>query len=243
MVLNNYRHLLPRFINGPTRWCIKRKITPNQISIIGFVVSLLAGITFAFPNIFLYNYSIIVGNLWWWWACVPPWLFFLSGYIDVLDGSVARKTGTASKYGAFLDSTLDRIADSASLLGLMVGGIIWPWNVTVNYFIGFTSLSIMFLISYTRSRAELEGVVMKGIGFMERAERYFIMIFIFVIEWAVFAIEEKYFGGSQTRWVFPALFIIYTLLCAQTLFQRFMWTYKSLNGPQTGALPDKVSGS
>ncbi|MHA1520740.1 MAG: CDP-alcohol phosphatidyltransferase family protein, partial [Promethearchaeota archaeon] len=223
MVLNNYRHLLPRFINGPTNFCIKRKITPNQISIIGFVFSVLAGITFAFPQIFLYNHSVIVGNLWWWWACIPPWLFFFSGYIDVLDGSVARKTGTASKYGAFLDSTLDRIADAVTLLGLMVGQMIWPWNITVNYLIGFTTLSIMFLISYTRSRAELEGVEMKGIGFMERAERYFLMIFIFVIEWAVFAIEEQFFGGAKTRWVFPTLFIIYTLLCTQTLIKRFTW--------------------
>ena len=241
MVLNNYRHLLPRFINGPTQWCIKRKITANQISIFGFVVSIFAGITFAFPRIFLYNYSVIVGNLWWWWACVPPWLFFFSGYIDVLDGSVARKTGTTSKYGAFLDSTLDRIADAVTLLGLMVGGIIWPWNITVNYLIGFTSLSIMFLISYTRSRAELEGVEMKGIGFMERAERFFIIIFIFVIEWVVFAIEEQFFGGAKTRWVFPALFIIYTLLCAQTLIQRFLWTYKALHTPQTSALSREVT--
>ncbi|MHA1521243.1 MAG: hypothetical protein ACTSRK_13750 [Promethearchaeota archaeon] len=49
--------------------------------------------------------------------------------------------------------------------------------------------------------------------------------------------------GAKTRWVFPTLFIIYTLLCAQTLIQRFMWTYKSLNGTQTNALPDKVSSS
>lgn len=237
MVLNNYRHLLPRFINGPTRWCIKHNITPNQISIVGFLVSIAAGITFAFPNTFLYNYSYITQNFWWWWACVPPWLFFLSGYIDVLDGSVARKSGNATKYGAFLDSTLDRIADAVSTMGLMFGGIIWPWNSVINYLIGFISLSIMLMISYTRSRAELEGVEMKGIGFMERAERYFIIIFIYVVAWAVFAIEEKHFGGAKTQWVFPALFIVYTLLCLQTLLQRIHWTYKSLHDSNPSPTP------
>ncbi|MHA1776044.1 MAG: CDP-alcohol phosphatidyltransferase family protein [Promethearchaeota archaeon] len=228
MVLNNFRYLLPKFVNGPSRWCIKKKITPNQLSLFGFILSVLAGVAFAFPNVFLYNYSYITNNIWWWWACVPPWLFFISGYIDVLDGTVARNSGMVSKYGAFLDSTLDRIADAVSLIGLMVGGIIWPWDKTINYLIGFISLTIILMISYTRSRAEIEGLSMKGIGFMERAERFFLLIFIYVIEWAVFAIEEKFGNGHQTLWVFPVLFLIYTAFCTLTLIQRILFSYKNL---------------
>ena len=87
---------------------------------------------------------------------------------------VARKTGQTSKFGGFLDSTLDRISDSVIVLGLIWSGeMIWPWDFKINCLIGFISMGTMLLISYTRSRAEIEGVIMKGIGFMERAETRF----------------------------------------------------------------------
>ena len=229
MVLNNYRHLLPRFVDGPVNWCVKKNITPNQISVAGFLVSCLAAITYAFPQLFLYKYFIITPQLWWHLAWIPPVLFFLGSYIDVLDGSLARKTNQASKFGAFLDSTLDRISDAVVILGLLYSEMIWPWNDKINNLIAFVCLSTMLLISYTRSRAELEGVVMKGIGFMERAERIFILIGGYLLEWMVFAIEEQFYGGRQTEWVFPVFFLIFTAFCLQTLYARVNWAYMWLN--------------
>jgi phosphatidylglycerophosphate synthase len=238
MVLNRLRHLLPLITNGPINLCIKLKITPNQLTIIGFVISAIAGISFAFPVNFLYNWTQITPNLWWWWACVPPWLFFISGYIDLLDGGVARKTNTITKYGAFLDSTLDRIADSFAVLGLMIGQMLWPWNSMINTLIGMSSLIVMLLISYVRSRAELEGVVMRGIGFMERAERMLILIAFYAIEWGVFAIQVKGFqvDPSLTWHIFPYLYLAYTLLCLQTLIARIIWAWKWL----TNRIPENV---
>ncbi len=237
MVLNNFRYLLPKFTNGPVKFCIKYKISPNAISVIGFVVSSIAAIGFAFPNIFLYNYSEITPSFYWWWAGIPISLFFLGGYIDIIDGSVARKTGKSSKFGAFLDSTLDRLSDAIIILGLMYGQLIFIWDENWNYLIGFISLITMLLISYTRSRAELEGVVMAGIGLMERGERYFILVFGYLIEWIIFAVSTQYFNGSYSKWFFPVFFIIYTLLCMQTLLARIRWTYKWLNNK----MPEKVA--
>ena len=237
MVLNNFRYLLPKFTKGPVNLCIKYKITPNAISVIGFVVSSIAAIGFAFPNIFLYNYSEITPWFYWWWAGTPIFLFFLGGYIDIIDGSVARKTGKSSKFGAFLDSTLDRLSDAIIILGLMYGQLIFIWDENWNYLIGFISLITMLLISYTRSRAELEGVKMAGIGLMERGERYFILVFGYVIEWTIFAITTQYFDVSYSKWFFPVFFIIYTLLCLQTLLARIRWTYKWLNNK----MPEKVA--
>ncbi|QEE17790.2 CDP-alcohol phosphatidyltransferase family protein [Promethearchaeum syntrophicum] len=237
MVLNNFRHLLPKFTNGPVKFCIKHKITPNAISIIGFFVSTIAAIGFAFPNIFLYNYSEITPSFYWWWAGTPIFLFFLGGYIDVIDGAVARKTGKSTKFGAFLDSTLDRLSDAIIILGLMYGQLIFIWDENWNYMIGFISLITMVLISYTRSRAELEGVVMAGIGLMERGDRYFILVIGYVIEWAIFAINAQYSTGLYSKWFFPVFFIIYTLLCMQTLGARIRWTYKWLNNK----MPEKVA--
>ena len=237
MVLNNFRYLLPKFIKGPVKFCVKYKISPNAISIIGFVVSSIAAIGFAFPNLFLYNYAVISPWYYWWWAGTPIFLFFLGGYIDIIDGSVARKTGKSSRYGAFLDSTLDRLSDAIIILGLMYGQLIFIWDEKLNYLIGFISLITMLLISYTRSRAELEGVVMAGIGLMERGERYFILVIGYVIEWAIFAIDMQYFNGTYSKWFFPVFFIIYTLLCMQTLLARIRWTYKWLNNK----MPEKVA--
>ena len=51
MVLNNYRHLLPKFINGPVNFCAKHKITPNMISFLGFLDSVAAAVALALPNV------------------------------------------------------------------------------------------------------------------------------------------------------------------------------------------------
>ncbi|XEO76446.1 hypothetical protein WKT22_01470 [Candidatus Lokiarchaeum ossiferum] len=239
MVLNNYRHLLPKFINGPVNFCAKHKITPNMISFLGFLDSVAAAVALALPAIFMYNYSPITANFNWWWACIPGWLFFFTGYIDVIDGAVARKIGKSSNFGAFLDSTLDRISDAVVVLGFMLSGMLWPQNTLVNNMLGFTTLIIVLMISYTRSRAELEGVVMKGIGFMERAERWFFILFSIIIEWIAFAIQVQFMDidPANVFHIFPYLHILYTVLCFQTLWSRVSWAFKWLNNK----MPEKVA--
>ncbi len=239
MVLNNYRHLLPKFINGPVNFCAKHKITPNMISFLGFLDSVAAAVVLALPTIFMFNYSQITPNFYWWWAFIPGWLFFFTGYIDVIDGAVARKMGKSTNFGAFLDSTLDRISDAVVVLGLMLSGLLWPQNSLVNNLLGFTTLITILMISYTRSRAELEGVVMKGIGFMERAERWFFILFSIIIEWGAFAIQVQFMGIAPANvfHIFPYLHILYFLLCFQTLWKRISWAFKWLNNK----MPEKVA--
>jgi len=241
MVLNNYRHLLPRFINGPVNFCVKHKITANAISYMGFFVSLFTAACFALPKIFLYSYSKISTNFWWWWATIPIFFFFLSGYIDVIDGAVARKMKISSNFGAFLDSTLDRLSDAILILGLILGGVLWPGstNFVSNSIMGFVALIIILMISYTRSRAELEGVVMKGIGFMERAERWFLILFILIAEWITFAVQVQFMDIDplEVFHLLPYLFIVFILLCAQTLWSRINWAYKWLGNK----MPEKVA--
>ena len=64
----------------------------------------------------------------------------------------------------------------------MIGKMLWVDDVRVGYTIGFIAISITILISYTRSRAENEGVIMKGVGLMERGERFFALLGGFIIE-------------------------------------------------------------
>ena len=157
----------------------------------------------------------------------------------MIDGSVARKMGKSTNFGAFLDSTLDRISDAVVILGIMFSQILWPGSSLINNILGFSSLIIMFMISYTRSRAELEGVVMKGIGFMERAERWFFLLFCIIAEWIAYAIQAQYIDKTPdvSFSIFPYLFIIYILLCGQTLWARIFWAYKWLSNK----MPEKVA--
>ncbi|MHA1646962.1 MAG: CDP-alcohol phosphatidyltransferase family protein [Promethearchaeota archaeon] len=232
MVLNNYRGKLQFFLDGPANFLIKLRIGPNMTSFIGFFFTLLGSVFLAFPTIFLRGYTIIIDPGWYfWWGWVPLLSFGIGSYFDALDGTVARKTDKISKFGGFLDSTLDRFSDATIILGLILGNMIWPWgnSSSINDLIGFAALSIVLLISYTRSRAELEGVEMKGVGFMERAERVLLIIIAYLIDWIVFCIQEQYGGGWHTKWIFPAFFILFTLLCFETLIRRMWHTYKTLN--------------
>ncbi len=201
-----------------------------MISVFGFLVSTISAVMLALPEVFFLNYSKITEGFWWYWACVPGWAFFIGAYLDAIDGSVARKTGQTSVFGGFFDSTLDRLSDAVVYIGFVLSGMIWPWNPRVNAAIGIVGLSMVFLISYTRSRAEIEGVVMKGVGFMERAERIFIMLGGYALHWAAYAIEVQYYPPRQTLWVFPAFFIFYIFLCAQTVYKRVSWAHKWLTG-------------
>jgi CDP-diacylglycerol---glycerol-3-phosphate 3-phosphatidyltransferase len=93
-------------------------------------------------------------------------LVLMSGCLDLLDGAVARRTGSASRWGALLDSTLDRVADAAPLAGVIFYYARWPWAATAP----LLAVVASFLISYVRARAETLGTSLPSL-FMRRAER------------------------------------------------------------------------
>ena len=131
--------------------------TPNKISIVGFILSLISAAVYAVAL----EYSVLLLVL----AVV---FMLVSGFYDTLDGIVARTFNQASAFGAFFDSVLDRYADVAIYAGIIIGGLCDPiW--------GLAALAGSVLVSYTRARAEGIGVKMESIGFAERAERMLIL--------------------------------------------------------------------
>ncbi len=97
-------------------------------------------------------------------AAYAGFTLLISGFLDVVDGAVARATNRASNQGAFLDSTLDRLAEVVIFTGVMVGGYAPPLIVLL-------TLSFSLLVSYSRARGEALGVRVFGVGVGERAER------------------------------------------------------------------------
>lgn len=99
-------------------------------------------------------------------------LLILTGLHDLLDGPVAKASGTASMRGAFFDSVTDRVADA-----LLLGGVAWYLMSTHTGHLAllpFGVLAVTSLVSYQRAKAESLGISAKG-GIMERAERMILL--------------------------------------------------------------------
>ncbi|CAN5818628.1 archaetidylinositol phosphate synthase [soil metagenome] len=126
-------------------------ITADHLTAIGVVMALGAAV--AIGNGFLQ-----LGLL----------LLVLTALPDVLDGAVAKASGTASARGAFFDSVADRFTDA-----LLLGGVAWHLSTTQSGRIAVLPMAVLgasMLISYERAKAESLGFEAKG-GIMERAER------------------------------------------------------------------------
>jgi len=202
-------NIVSKLARRPVEFCAKHNITPDLISYLGFLSSLAAAFFLAIGTIH---------NIWLAW--LPPTFFIISGILDVLDGSVARKNGLDSKSGAFLDSNLDRLSDAMIILGLIYGGLI-------DYLLGFIILFLSIMISYVRSKAENEGVIMKGIGIMERAERILFLWVALIFECWIYYLSNAYTGSPFTLF-FPIIMIIYMFLLIVTILQRVCFTFRSL---------------
>lgn len=154
------------------QWLAAKGATPDHITIAGLVFSLVAALMLG-RGAFL-GAAILIG---------------LSGLCDMLDGDIARVRGTVSRFGAFLDSTLDRLGEGALYAGLAVhyftrtqrGTFVLrgsfegsaEWGDADGTTLGVLCLAILllsFLVSYARARAEGLGLDCK-VGIMERPER------------------------------------------------------------------------
>jgi phosphatidylglycerophosphate synthase len=105
------------------------------------------------------------------------WLVLLGGVADILDGRIARARGMVSKSGAFLDSTLDRFAETFAYAGLAV----WFRGSTIGVLAAVAALGGSLLVSYARARGEGLGVAFQG-GLMQRAERLVLLVLASLLE-------------------------------------------------------------
>jgi len=123
------------------------------------LLSIGAGVLISTGHIFAAGFVVLVG-----------------GFFDMLDGALARLTNSTSRFGAILDSTLDRLAESAVLLAILVAytrGLVEPAVAGV-VVVGLAWLGSL-LVSYIRARAEALGVECE-VGLFTRAERVVILV-------------------------------------------------------------------
>ncbi len=156
----------------------KRPIDPNLLSVLGVLVSFAGAWAWAEGQLRLGAVAVLLG-----------------GAFDLVDGVVARHNGTASPFGAFLDSTLDRVVDGALLLALVMhfaraDAFAMAWVAGV-------ALVATQLVSYTKARAESVVPDFKG-GILERAERVVILVLGAVLGLMALAVGIVAVGSTWT---------------------------------------------
>ncbi|WP_048148680.1 archaetidylinositol phosphate synthase [Palaeococcus ferrophilus] len=151
-MLNKYRSNVKGILEAIVRPLARAGVTPNTVTVLGLAISLLGAYLFYRGEQFWAAIVLLVGSL-----------------IDALDGTLARMTEKTSAFGAFLDSTFDRVSDGAVLFGIALGNLVdWRW--------AFLTFMGAYLVSYERCRAELAGAGSLAVGIAERAERLLILI-------------------------------------------------------------------
>lgn len=180
-------------------WLIKSGIRPNTITTIGTLVVLLSAVAFG------------VGEIRW-----GGFLLLLSGVIDTLDGAVARGTARATKFGAFYDSTLDRVGDGATFIGigaylLTADDVAWR---TAAVIMCMLAVLVSLVVSYARARAEGLGIDCK-VGIAQRAERILLIGGVSMVV-----------GAGPHAQVLEAVTLLLTAMSAITVVQRFVYVYQ-----------------
>lgn len=184
-----YLSLMDRYV---VNWLRKKDFKPNTVTVWGLALACLVPVGFA----------------------ITPWAGFgfiaLSGIADSLDGFLARTTQRQSEFGSFWDSTLDRAADCAYLLGFLI--LFWPFpqgRLTAAITL-FLALLGTLLISYTKAKIESLGRACQR-GIMSRPARV-----IYLLVWALLL---ALLPGIHLHVLWLGL-CLYLILTAVTVGQR-----------------------
>ena len=188
-----------RVIEPVADWLVRRRVHPNTITTFGTFCTMVAGAIFASGHI-----------------RTAGWFLGLTALFDVLDGTVARRTDRSSTFGAFYDSTLDRVAD-----GFLLGGLVVFYATSERYgnniLLVVTVLGMIgtFLTSYTRARAESLGIDAK-VGVLQRPERITLL-----------SAPQAFFGLALDGWVLATIVTLLSVTAWVTAIQRIHFVYRT----------------
>lgn len=135
----------------PARILTKAHLTPNAVTILGLLFNVFTAWVLAIEQLFIGGFLVL-----------------FSGWFDMLDGAMARMTGQTTRFGSFLDSTVDRLSEAVLFLGLLI--FYADGDHTIEVVLIYVAIIGSIMVSYTRARAE--GLGLKGeAGLLARPER------------------------------------------------------------------------
>lgn len=204
---NSLTRPITHWIGDGGSWLLRRVVgalaatglTPNMFTFLGLFVNSVSAALFAMGR-FREAAAIL----------------FLAGFLDMVDGQVARRVGRVTAFGAFLDSTLDRYSDIALYLGLVV----YYTLVGRPFYMALAAVAMAssFMVSYSRARAE-SLIPSCKVGFMERPERLVLLL-----------IGGAFNRMAQVLWVIATISTI-------TVVHRVVYTWQQLRADRDLAVP------
>jgi CDP-diacylglycerol--glycerol-3-phosphate 3-phosphatidyltransferase len=187
------------------RWLIRMHVRPNLLTTLGTLIVGGSAVTFA------------LGQVQW-----GGFLLLFSGLFDMVDGRVAREGGMTSTFGAFYDSTLDRVGEAALFTGIaafFLNGGVPPERLTAAVLACCVALAASLLVSYTRARAEGLGLTAR-VGIAQRAERVLLL-----------GAPTLFFGAGNRGALLFWIVVILALATSVTVVQRVVYVARSARPP------------
>ena len=195
-VRRGFESLLDPLVSRLVGWGVR----PNAITTVGTLVLVGSAVAFGAQ-----------------WPRLGGALLLLSGVFDILDGRVARQGGHVTKFGAFYDSTLDRVGEAALFGGLIVffarSGLSELWMV-VAVSVAVIALSAGLIVSYARARAEGLGLECK-VGLAQRAERILGL-----------GVPTLFFGAGPNGLLLLGVVAVLAAIAVITVVQRILHVYR-----------------
>jgi len=204
-----------RLIDPVADWFVHWRVHPNTITVIGTLCTIAGGVIYGTGHI-----------------RTAGWFLGLTALFDVLDGTVARRSNKSSTFGAFLDSTLDRVADGAVMAGLATFYALNPVHRSVPMMVVcLLGLLGAFLTSYTRARAEALGIEAK-VGLLQRPERVTLL-----------SAPQAFFGLALNGWVLSLIIVVLTVTAWVTVVQRVTFVYHATRPDSEARLSRDTPGA
>ena len=186
-----------RIVDPIADFFVRTGVHPNTITAFGTLCTIAASVIFGMGHI-----------------KTAGWFLGLTALFDVMDGTVARRSGKESTFGAFLDSTLDRLADGALFVGLATFyALSVEHRSTTMMLVCMSGCIGALMTSYARARAETLGLDAK-VGMVQRPERV-----------ALLSAPQAFFGLALNGWVLKIVIVIITMGAWITVIQRIAYVY------------------
>lgn len=193
------------FTQSIVRLISRTRIKPNTVTMIGFIVTIGAAVLIVTDN--LLTAGIVV---------------LLAGFFDMLDGALARLTDQTTRFGAVLDSTLDRLSEAILLLGILILFIFTGEDSALFIMLGkewsviMVGIAILVspMVSYVRTKAEAIGLECQ-VGIFTRAERVILLALGLLL--------------SQINYALTIAILILVIFSFFTVCQRLFYVWRHVN--------------
>ena len=203
MTLDKFRPYISGFLDPFVRGFDRVGMTPDGVSVLAFGMSVLAGAAF-----------MLGGRADPIWYVAAATLVFLNGWLDIVDGALAREQEVASAGGDLLDHVLDRYADIVIIAGLAAG--------VEDYLLGFLAVTGVVMTSYLGTQAQAVGLDRVYGGLVGRADR---LAIIGIVGFFAYPLAGEYGGLTLAGWLLVFLAAVGHL----TALQRFAYAWSALD--------------